>query len=906
MVRLKKRVLCVDDEESILELNKEFLERSGVFSVEGVESAEKALVALKKESFDAIVCDYQMPTMNGLELLETLRKEGNGIPFIIFTGRGREEIVLRAYELGVDFYLQKGGDPRPQYAELEQKLARVLRERELEAAALEQRRLQEEMFDTVPDEVAVVRLRDMTVININAQSLKGMQKTKEEVLNKKADFLLSFVEPREGELMMSMLKEKGAYNDLEMMVRRPSGEMAPYIFSGRLVEVGGEPCLISVVRDISSWKETERKMLESEMRFNRIFESANLGIHTYELDEVGNLIFTGSNVAADEILGIDHDSLVGKPIEEAFPPLANTEVPENYRRVSQHGGTWHKESLEYTDERVSGAFDVHAFQVGKGQLMVMFRDITDEYATQQKLQGASGSLSKVSSIAMDLAGASSDMDVYKVVAEQIMGLADVAFISFSEFDAERNVMVSKAMHGMGSNLQRIVRILGMSPVGMEFPVNDDQAKAQMLTGKLGKVEGGLERLTFGQFPKRMVSLSERMLKVGEVYAIGFVRQGELLGNSAIVLKKGSRLDSKVVEAIYYQASIALQRRKAEHELRESERRYRTLVENTMDIVYSITPEGTITFVSPQANRYGYRPQELTGKNFLGVIFPDDRATVAADLREQMGRGDVISSSFRVVAANGAIIWMENHGRVIRDAKGRALLMTGVLRDVNERKRSDEALQLANKKLALIGSITRHDLANDLVALHGHLELTKRSEQSPDSRKHIESMDRVLERMRSEIDFAKQYERMGLRQPEWQEVKEVVHQARSQIDLKDVELSDEIQGFQVLADPMLPRVFLNLMDNSLRHGGKVTKIKIFAKQEKDELVLVYEDDGAGLTSADRKYLFEKGHGKNTGLGLFLCKEVLQLTGIGIEERKTLGKGVRFEIRVPPDHYRPVLT
>lgn len=117
-------VLLVDDEQIILDIGKLFLEQSGGLSVRTAISVNDALQLMKNETFDAIVSDYQMPKMNGLEFLLYIRKRSD-VPFIIFTGRGREEIVIEAMNNGANFYVQKGGDPRAQFAELAHKIKRA-------------------------------------------------------------------------------------------------------------------------------------------------------------------------------------------------------------------------------------------------------------------------------------------------------------------------------------------------------------------------------------------------------------------------------------------------------------------------------------------------------------------------------------------------------------------------------------------------------------------------------------------------------------------------------------------------------------------------------------------------------------------------------------------------------------
>ncbi len=111
------RILYVDDEPSLLEITKLFLEETNDLSVDVDISAQHALNSIGKQSYDAIISDYQMPEMDGIAFLKSVRSRYGDIPFILFTGRGREEIVIEAINNGADFYLQKGGDPTAQFAE---------------------------------------------------------------------------------------------------------------------------------------------------------------------------------------------------------------------------------------------------------------------------------------------------------------------------------------------------------------------------------------------------------------------------------------------------------------------------------------------------------------------------------------------------------------------------------------------------------------------------------------------------------------------------------------------------------------------------------------------------------------------------------------------------------------------
>ena len=120
-------VLYVDDEPMLLDVGKLYIERFGNFSVTTAEDAKEGLNLLNGQNFDCIISDYQMPGMDGIEFLKHFRQTDSITPFIIFTGRGREEVVINAINNGADFYVQKGGDPKSQFTDLLHKVRHAVK-----------------------------------------------------------------------------------------------------------------------------------------------------------------------------------------------------------------------------------------------------------------------------------------------------------------------------------------------------------------------------------------------------------------------------------------------------------------------------------------------------------------------------------------------------------------------------------------------------------------------------------------------------------------------------------------------------------------------------------------------------------------------------------------------------------
>ena len=149
-----------------------------------------------------------------------------------------------------------------------------------------------------------------------------------------------------------------------------------------------------------------------------------------------------------------------------------------------------------------------------------------------------------------------------------------------------------------------------------------------------------------------------------------------------------------------------------------------------------------------------------------------------------------------------------------------------------------------------------------------------------------------------IRYTKEYEQIGVNVPVWKNCCTLVDTAAKNTPLGQVMLKNDLPaGLEVFIDPMVVMVCNNLMDNAVRHGGKITTLRFSGEKSGDDYLIICEDDGDGVSQDIKKKIFDKGFGKNPGLGLFLSREILSITGITITENGTLGKGARFEIRAP---------
>ena len=157
------QVLYVDDEPELLQIGKIFLEGHGKFRVDTATSAPEAMTLLESGNYEAIVSDYQMPVKDGIAFLKKIRASGNTIPFIIFTGKGREEVVIQALNEGADSYLQKGGEANSQFAELAHKIRLVVEHRRADKKISDQERLQSDILNFLPDATFAINTEGIVI-----------------------------------------------------------------------------------------------------------------------------------------------------------------------------------------------------------------------------------------------------------------------------------------------------------------------------------------------------------------------------------------------------------------------------------------------------------------------------------------------------------------------------------------------------------------------------------------------------------------------------------------------------------------------------------------------------------------------------------------------------------------------
>jgi PAS domain S-box-containing protein len=336
-----KNILLVDDEPLLLEVTKLSLEKMGGFCVTGLPDTKKALEALKTTRYDAIVSDYDMPEMNGLAFLAALRKGGNTTPFIIFTGKGREEVAVEAYELGADHYIQKGGDPRSTYYEIIQKITIAIEKRQTERRLDRTRRLYANIFNHLPDPTFVID-NNGVIIGWNS-AMEHLTGAPAKEMMGKGDYAYSeILYGNKRPILIDLVRDPGLkvedeYQILTCEDRSFTAEkkiardgktysvwvkVSPLLGEGRKI-VGA----IASIRDITRRKEAEEQVRQACEYSRCLIESHIDPLVT--TDAQG--IITDTNAAMEHLVGFPHNALIGTSFFHLFGDAEK--VMEAHRNV---------------------------------------------------------------------------------------------------------------------------------------------------------------------------------------------------------------------------------------------------------------------------------------------------------------------------------------------------------------------------------------------------------------------------------------------------------------------------------------------------------------------------------------------------------------------------------------------
>ena len=340
-------------------------------------------------------------------------------------------------------------------------------------------------------------------------------------------------------------------------------------------------------------------------------------------------------------------------------------------------------------------------------------------------------------------------------------------------------------------------------------------------------------------------------------------------------------------------------------------RYKLLIispETAADNIISTMPNSLILLDAEEnivvmnmatKNMLGYNDEYL-GRP-IRLLFSDE--TEKSKILGQIAQKGLISDYETVYRAkDGKAIPVIFSGSQIKDIDGNTVGIVCVALDITERKRIEETLNRATKKLNLLNIITFSDIQNAIFSLRGYLELEKEIATDEKMQQFLNEQKKIVQNIEESLKFASQYQNLGLKPPAWQSIRQTFLYGISHLDPSKLSRKLDVDGLEIYADPLLENVFFTLAQNVILHGKTATEIVVGYHENADGLTLFFQDNGMGVPDDMKEKIFERRNMKKQGMGLYLAREILSITGIAMTEIGTYGKGARFEIMVPTGAFR----
>ena len=408
------QVLLVDDDSSFLEISKLILsEMDEKLQFDHAISVNDAFKKIATRQYDIIISDYAMPQKNGLQFLEELRKQNHKIPFILFTGKGMEEVAIKALNLGADGYINKEGNSETVYGELFHLTNQILKREKAERLQTESEAKFKQVFATAPDAMCISTLNEGQFIEVNDRLAEMLGYTKQEMIGKTSADLGFWCELVEREKLKAKLKSNEKIRSMELLVKRKTGEIFPIQLSVSLVKLDNRNFVLSILRDISSIKKGEAELARSQLSMRSIVDSTSDMIWSVSSDDFVLLDFNQS--LKDYFLknyGITLE--VGMRPEDLF---SNKELVEKWRSYYQQVLKNGPFTTEYKATADTLILQVSFNVIRRGEKLFAIsafgKDITERKKFERELKQKYNLLERVGeSIGAGLAIIGKDYDIF--------------------------------------------------------------------------------------------------------------------------------------------------------------------------------------------------------------------------------------------------------------------------------------------------------------------------------------------------------------------------------------------------------------------------------------------------------------------------------------------------------------
>jgi PAS domain S-box-containing protein len=637
----------------------------------------------------------------------------------------------------------------------------------------------------------------------------------------------------------------------------------------------------------------ERLRLKNELILNSVGEGI-LG-----LDLQGNHTFINPRAAAmlgytmEELLGEPshkiwhHTTADGKPYPEQECLIYSTHKDGQVHR-SRDEVFWRKDGTSFPVSYISTPTLENGKLVGG---VVAFRDITELKRSEKELSEHREHLAEL--VKQRTAELEEINKLLQRKEEEIRLIADnmPAFLSYVDKDRIFRFVNKIFEEGYGISRQEIIGRPLKSVVGEQIY---ESIKAEVNAALSGERVAYERCIQFRSGETRRVS-------------VNYIPDADKGGN---------------IRGFYALGIDITERMRAEDALRESEARYRSVVEDQTELINRWKPDGTMTFVNEALCRYvGKNRDELIGRSFMPFIPEKDREEVKKNIDSINWENPAQTHEHPVILPTGEIRWQQWTNRALFDDKRNIVEFQAVGRDITERKKAEEdlkhladELKRSNNDLQQFAYIAAHDLQAPLLIVDGYMRLiTGRCRDKLDEKgnEFIEGAIAAVKGMRDLIRDLLEYSKVGSTDLHMESVNcsSVLNKAISSLQPAIEETTAVVTHDKLptlVVDPsQVRRLFQNLVGNALKYRGKETPIiHISAQRMEKEWVFSVRDNGIGIAPEQTERIFkifQRLHGKGeypgTGIGLAICKKIIERHGGRIWVESELGKGSTFFFTLP---------
>ena len=608
-----------------------------------------------------------------------------------------------------------------------------------------------------------------------------------------------------------------------------------------------------VVSDVTALKKADDALVESELHYRTIIETSPNGILVLDLEGIIQL----GNIQGATMLGYATTSeLAGKNFFDYVTPNDLKNSREHLKKTLEKGFSKYYECRLISKDNTAFCAEVSVStipdHIGRPSGFVcVLSDVTE----QRK----------------------ADYLVKKSEEKHRSLVEGISHIIFTTDTKGRFTYVSPVIR----------QVLGYSSTGLigkYFYTLVPSEKRHILGEKLKEAQGG----TLSPNDFEMVDKS------------GAIHWGRMIAQPLIEGEKVTGITGLIGDITELKHS--------EEALRESEEKLKLAIEGSGVGLWDWRVQsGEMVINDRWAQILGYTVQEVspvTIDTWTSLTHPDDLKKSDELLQKHFsGESADFACESRMKHKDGHWVWVLDRGMVTeRDKTGQPLRMTGTHLNIAERKSAEEALRQVNRKLNLLSSLTRHDILNKVSVLLGYLDKAKALAQDTALIDYLDRMDTSTKAIGKLVKFTRDYKDLGINPPRWIALKDCLNQVTEWIEPTTFRLTLDAGEWEIYADPQVTRVFKNIFENAGIHGKHVTEIFVECIKKDRGLDVIIGDNGVGIPEELKSEIFEPGMMRNRGLGLFLAKEILSITGLTIEETGTPGKGARFEIHVPLECFR----